>query len=265
MSSSSPTARTVAWPDVATLNPSIQMFVSYAQNSEDVVLWRALGDVDRGTYVDVGAADPTIDSVTRAFYDRGWSGVNVEPVPAYATALIADRPNDQTFEVCAGAESGTTLLHVVADTGLSTEVDDQLEAIRAQHYSIEDLTVEVRRLDEILNDAGLINQPIHFLKIDVEGSEAAVLRGIDLTLSSVGDRCRSDEADVTEPSFSEWEPILTSNGYVFCLFDGLNRFYLSQEHQELEPALSYPACVFDEPVASGHEVLAASGAVSIST
>ena len=39
-------------------------FISYAQNYEDVILWRALRDVERGFYVDVGAADPQVDSVT---------------------------------------------------------------------------------------------------------------------------------------------------------------------------------------------------------
>ena len=33
-------------------------FISYAQNYEDVILWRALRDVEHGFYVDVGAADP---------------------------------------------------------------------------------------------------------------------------------------------------------------------------------------------------------------
>jgi hypothetical protein len=43
-------------------------FISYAQNFEDVMLWRALQHVERGFYIDVGANDPTIDSVTKAFY-----------------------------------------------------------------------------------------------------------------------------------------------------------------------------------------------------
>ena len=29
-------------------------FISYGQNSEDVVLWRALRDIENGFYVDVG-------------------------------------------------------------------------------------------------------------------------------------------------------------------------------------------------------------------
>jgi len=50
--------------------------ISYAQNGEDVMLMRALGEVAGGFYIDAGAADPTVHSVTRAFYDRNWHGVN---------------------------------------------------------------------------------------------------------------------------------------------------------------------------------------------
>ena len=35
------------------------------------MLYRALGDVDRGVYIDIGAQDPDIDSVSKAFYERG--------------------------------------------------------------------------------------------------------------------------------------------------------------------------------------------------
>ena len=45
------------------------------------MLWRAFHDARPGFYVDVGAADPDADSVTRAFYDRGWRGIDVEPLP----------------------------------------------------------------------------------------------------------------------------------------------------------------------------------------
>ena len=40
----------------------MDFFVSYAQNYEDVMLWRALKHVKNGFYVDVGANDPLIDS-----------------------------------------------------------------------------------------------------------------------------------------------------------------------------------------------------------
>ncbi len=56
-------------------------FISYAQNFEDVMLWRALKHVENGFYVDVGAQDPVVDSVSLAFYEHGWRGVHIEPTP----------------------------------------------------------------------------------------------------------------------------------------------------------------------------------------
>ena len=47
---------------------------SYAQNFEDVILWRALEHVERGFYIDIGAQDPVVDSVSLAFYERGLAG-----------------------------------------------------------------------------------------------------------------------------------------------------------------------------------------------
>jgi hypothetical protein len=67
-------------------------FISYAQNYEDVMLWRALKHVQHGFYIDVGANDPTDDSVTKAFYVRGWRGINVEPLKLHHQDLLEARP-----------------------------------------------------------------------------------------------------------------------------------------------------------------------------
>jgi hypothetical protein len=95
-------------------------FISYAQNYEDVILWRALRDVEKGFYVDVGAADPQEWSVTRAFYDRGWSGINIEPLDEYFDKLTQARPRDINLRVALGRAAGRRTLHTIAGTGLST-------------------------------------------------------------------------------------------------------------------------------------------------
>jgi hypothetical protein len=53
--------------------------ISYAQNFEDIILWRALKNVKHGFYEDVGEGDPAKHSVTNWFYDQGCSGVNIKP------------------------------------------------------------------------------------------------------------------------------------------------------------------------------------------
>ena len=69
-------------------------FVSYAQNFEDVILWRSLADVPNGFYIDVGAQHPVYDSVSKAFYEHGWKGVHVEATATYAALLRQDRPDE---------------------------------------------------------------------------------------------------------------------------------------------------------------------------
>jgi hypothetical protein len=51
------------------------------------MLWRALSTVRDGFYIDIGAGDPDRDTVTRAFYERGWQGINIDPDPTCFAAL----------------------------------------------------------------------------------------------------------------------------------------------------------------------------------
>ena len=95
-------------------------FVSYAQNFEDVMLWRALKHVENGFYVDVGAQDPIVDSVSLAFYERGWRGVHIEPTLYYAEKLRQHRPDEVVIQTAIGATSGAISFFEIPDTGLST-------------------------------------------------------------------------------------------------------------------------------------------------
>ena len=61
--------------------------ISYAQNFEDIMLWRALARVEGGCYIDVGAQSPHVDSVSKVFYEHGWRGIHVEPMAMYAEEL----------------------------------------------------------------------------------------------------------------------------------------------------------------------------------
>lgn len=226
------------------------VFVSYAQNWEDVVLWRVLKNIEHGVYVDVGAADPVVDSVTKAFYDRGWSGINIEPMSEYHAALVTARPRDVNVLAGAGSESGQLTLHGFAGTGLSTFVNEVADVVSAQRTDQESV-VEIRRLDDILDASLTPADDIHFLKIDVEGFEPDVLLGLDLSVWRPWILVVEATAPSSRrPAHHLWEGGVLSAGYRFALFDGLNRFYVADERAEQLADLSHPACVFDAPFES---------------
>ena len=198
-----------------------------------------------GFYVDVGAWHPDEDSVTRAFYDRGWRGINIEAAPEMAARVAAARPRDVTLAVAAGAADGVATLHRVAGTGLSTIDAGTARLLPEAGFEADRLDVPLRRLDGIL--AAHAAGPIHFLKVDVEGAERAVLEGCDFGRF----RPRVVLVEATRPLSSVpthegWEHLLTGAGYRFVLFDGLNRFYVAEEHEgSLAACFSTPVNVLD--------------------
>ena len=221
-------------------------FISYAQNYEDVILWRALKHIEHGFYIDVGAAWPDEHSVTKGFYERGWHGINIEPNPAFHRQLEVRRPLDRNVQLAVSDREGTLTMNFLHNTGLST-LD---EAIAAKHqqagWQVNRELVQVTTLADICNRYLSDGQDVHFLKVDVEGLEDAVLRGNDWSKY----RPWVVVAEATLPmsqveSHQAWEPILLEANYQFAYADGLNRFYVAQEHSELLPAFKYPPSEFD--------------------
>lgn len=226
-------------------------FISYAQNFEGVMLWRALGHVPAGRYIDVGAQDPVVDSVSKAFYEHGWRGIHVEPVPRYADMLRRDRPDETVLQLALSDQAGILELNVFEDTGLSTGVKEFADSHRTQH-GLAHRTVATPMLPMSTAFASLAGQPVHWLKIDVEGLEEAVLRGWDSeTLRPWIIVIEATVPMSTEVRYQGAEDILLAARYEFVYFDGLNRFYLAAEHPELRQAFSSPPNVFDGVRLSG--------------
>lgn len=228
--------------------------ITYAQNFEDVLLERLFCDVDCGFYIDVGAWDPKVHSVTQHFYDKGWRGVNVEPIPSRYQTFLTARPDDVNLNVAVGTEAGRLrFFECPTDSALSTLDENVAASMRARKLPIKEYEVETLTLASIFDDYA--SGSVEFLKIDVEGFEDRIINNFDFrryrpraliiesTLPAVEPPGfdRFDEIDAWSP----WEARVLKQGYILAYFDGLNRFYLREEDASLASRLEIPAGIFD--------------------
>jgi FkbM family methyltransferase len=224
------------------------MFISFAQQFEDVLLWRALKHVEQGFYIDIGAHHPEICSVSKAFYDHNWRGVHVEPMHESANLFREHRPDEMVLEVAIGEKSGIITFYDIAE-GLATADSAIAEGHRHDGRPVKEITVPCIPLFDLLER--FRDRDIHWLKIDVEGFELSVLKG--WRESSVRPWIVVIESTLPNTQIEthqQWEDQLLDRGYTPVLFDGLNRYYVSEHHPELQEALRYGPTVFDNFVLS---------------
>lgn len=220
------------------------MMTSYAQNFEDVILWRALGDIDKGLYIDIGAQDPIIDSISLAFYEQGWRGYHIEPVPFFAESLRNERKDEIVIQAAIGETKKMIPFFEVSGTGISTALPSIALKHRERGFEVREIMTPCITLSDVFDIIG--KKDIHWMKIDVEGSEKDVLSSWKDSFSRpwiVVIECTLPFENIDR--HEEWEHIITSYGYEFVYYDGLNRFYLSNEHKKLREKINLPPNIFD--------------------
>ena len=123
--------------------------ISYAQNFEDVILERAFKGQATGFYIDVGAWEPAVDSVTKHFYDNGWRGINIEPLLVYHTKLEQQRIGDINLNIALLDKPGTAPLYTVPGTGLSTFDSNYADQHQKLGFEILEQPVPIKTLEAI--------------------------------------------------------------------------------------------------------------------
>jgi len=218
--------------------------LAHGQNLEDVLIWRALQNIENGFYIDIGAQHPTVDSVSRSFYLAGWRGVHVEPSPTYAALLRAERPEEVVIQAAISSSDQAITFFEFLGTGMSTGVRHIAEELTATGHEQREITVPSLTLARLFEQFS--GREIHWLKIDVEGMEAEVLSSWGTStarpwLIIIESVIASDGTDTA----CSWRSEVTSRGYSEVFFDGLNRYFVSSEHEHLAQSFAAPPNVFD--------------------
>lgn len=211
------------------------ILTSYADNFEDALLWRALGHVQDGFYIDAGAADPERGSLTCALYGQGWRGINIEPAQGLLRRLRIARPADNCLGVALATAACQAPFYEVPGSGASTLDAARAAALRAAGQPVLQRDVELCTLDAVC--AAHAPHAIHLLHLDTGGGEAELLAGLDLQRWRpwVIVLKRADTAAL---------PALLAARYQLAQADGVNHFYVADERaaeHALAAKLALPA------------------------
>lgn len=211
-------------------------FLSHARNFEDALLWRALGHAEHGFYLDVGAFLPDVESVTRAFSERGWRGINIAAHPAAVAHLAAARPRDVTLgDATALAAIGSAQDQDASGTGMAAH--GTLGGIWDAHVPP--------------------GQPVHFLHLDVEGREAAILGGLHWSRQRPWIVVVAVRPESPAAARQDWQAVLEGAGYGLVRAETLSLFFVADEHAVLARHFDGPPEPRGEVVRSGETVRSA--------
>jgi len=210
--------------------------VSYAQNREDIILAAFFENIKKGFYVDVGANDPDIESVTKYFYQRGWSGINIEPQQILFNKLEEKRKRDVNLNIGIGEKTDQLLFRQYEGDGLSTfstsmqqEYVSNPSDVTADYTDIIVATKPLRRVFKEYN-VDIIN----FMKVDVEGFEYEVLASNDW------ERWRPQVICIEVNHINkDWHKLLKINDYEAIFFDGLNEYFTDKRDESIQKSFSY--------------------------
>jgi len=221
--------------------------ICYTRNFEDVILQRVFLDVPQGGYIDVGASVPVLDSNTFALYEKGWRGIAIEPIPDYNDAWQKFRPYDILLNAAVGGVESNLTLHIYDDApqSSSASVDVQKHLEGAGLRVTRKITIPTLSLNDLINKY-FAKKTLHLVSIDVEGMEKDVIQSLDLKSNRPWVIVlEATLPGTSRPNHHSWESYILNSGYWLTYFDGVNRFYLAQEHKHLLGRFALPPNVWD--------------------
>lgn len=152
---------------------------SHSIEAEDLLIesifLAVLKKYDVGTYLDIGAAHPIEYSNTYLLYQRGWSGICVEPNPEYHALYATMRPRDTALNIGVASTSGKLRYHRFEQPLINGFFGQWLVDAhigRGEKY-LGSSDVACLSVENFLNTK--LQGPVDLLNIDVETLDAEIL------------------------------------------------------------------------------------------
>ena len=205
---------------------------SYSQNREDLAISEFFSGKKAGSYIDVGANDPTRFSNTKKLYDMGWKGVNVEPNTTKYHKLCAQRPRDININAAINnsPSNKATLYIFELDTLTTLSVIEKNYYITKGYRHINTVTIPTKKLSTVYKEHKSFLGKVDLLSIDTEGSDLEVITSVDFNelkpkLICVESCLKRDIETSNHKNTELIRGVLESNGYTLYKKTNLNSLY----------------------------------------
>lgn len=223
--------------------------ISYAQNAEDIVLYRTFKSEPIGFYVDLGAGHPERGSVTKLLHDKlGWYGLDIEPLPYLSEELKAERTRSKVLNITVSnsSQGGTQKFYEFPEDWALSTLDPQIaqshmsKGLKSKEHYLPSICI-----NDILQD-NFVKKNFELLKVDIEGKDYEVLNSLDFEKWSPKVILAETLCPIKKERRNDLIPeLLLKKGYKETLFDGINSFFLHKDSIHLEKNLSLGANCLD--------------------
>ena len=189
---------------VVSAKEMLRLATFYSQIGQDKwVLEAVFPGVKNGFFLDVGSADGTINSNTKALEQKGWTGICIDPFPTN----MQDRTCRMFKEVVSSQTGKLVKFRAAGDLGGIEDTLGIWKDVAHEAPIVEFTTVTLRDILERAKAPSFI----HFVSLDIEGAELDALRGFPFDKYQIG--ALDVEHNYEEPKRSEIEALMKSHGY----------------------------------------------------
>jgi len=217
----------------------------YSQCGQDIFLEKnVFNGFTGGVFVDVGAHDGKTFNNTLFFEEsRGWTGLNVEPIPDVFSRLQLNRPKCMNVN-CAIGNSNNVLKDFMINTGHTEMLSGLVETYDQRHLNrINEekkqhsgnssiIKVKMRTLESLLEENKITH--VNLLSIDVEGAEFDVIHSINFNKVFIDVICF--ENNYEDQSYPIIDYLEGKGYYIFELHQDI--FMIHQKSKFLVPGLN---------------------------
>jgi len=196
---------------------------AHSQYLEDIFIDSIFRGKATGTYVDIGANDPSDLSNTKRFYDRGWTGLNVEPDVHMHQKLCAERPRDKNLNIGIGNQTGELTFYELSPNTLSSfNKESALQSLRKEGaILVSETPVNVISLADLLKE-NVHSGQIDFLSVDAEGLEVEILSSNDWKEY----RPIAVIVELNQDKKGSVAKLMQSNEYLLVYYNGTNGIFV---------------------------------------